>query len=60
MASGTGLNPVVSLLLQRIGIGLVLLLAISALLFIGVELLPGDFAQKPSAGSRLTSSGMPA
>ncbi len=45
MASGPGLNPVVSLLLQRIGIGLVLLVAISALLFIGVELLPGDFAQ---------------
>lgn len=41
----SGINPVVSLLLQRILIGFVLILAISALLFIGVELLPGDFAQ---------------
>ncbi len=39
------MNPVVSLLLQRIGIGVLLILAISALLFIGVELLPGDFAR---------------
>ncbi len=39
------MNPVVSLLLQRIGIGFLLILAISALLFIGVELLPGDFAR---------------
>jgi peptide/nickel transport system permease protein len=39
------MNPVVSLILQRIGIGLVLILAISFLLFVGVELLPGDFAQ---------------
>ena len=46
MASRTsGMNPVVTLLLQRIGIGFVLLIAISALLFIGVELLPGDFAR---------------
>jgi peptide/nickel transport system permease protein len=39
------MNPVVSLLLQRVGIGFLLILAISALLFIGVELLPGDFAR---------------
>ncbi|MDH3669220.1 MAG: ABC transporter permease [Paracoccaceae bacterium] len=39
------MNPVVSLLLQRVGIGVLLILAISALLFIGVELLPGDFAR---------------
>ena len=46
MASRTfGMNPVVSLLVQRILIGFVLILAISALLFIGVELLPGDFAR---------------
>ena len=38
-------NPVWGLLLQRISIGIVLILAISALLFIGVELLPGDFAR---------------
>lgn len=38
-------RPVLILLGQRIGIGIVLLIAISALLFIGVEALPGDFAQ---------------
>ena len=41
----TGRNPVWSLLFQRISIGILLILAISALLFIGVELLPGDFAR---------------
>ncbi len=46
MASRTsGMNPVVTLLLQRIGIGFVLILAISFLLFVGVEILPGDFAR---------------
>ena len=41
----SGMNPVVSLLWQRIGIGFVLILAISFLLFVGVEMLPGDFAR---------------
>jgi len=46
MASRTsGINPVVALILQRVGIGLLVILAISALLFIGLEALPGDFAQ---------------
>ncbi len=46
MASGkSGMSPVVTLLVQRIGIGVLVILAISALLFIGVELLPGDFAR---------------
>jgi peptide/nickel transport system permease protein len=39
------MNPVLSLVLQRVVIGLLVILAISALLFIGVELLPGDFAR---------------
>jgi len=39
------MNPVLSLILLRVGIGLLVILAISALLFIGVELLPGDFAR---------------
>ncbi|MGF1503156.1 MAG: ABC transporter permease [Paracoccaceae bacterium] len=39
------MSPVVRLVLQRVGIGALLLLGISALLFIGVEALPGDFAQ---------------
>ncbi len=43
-ADGPAISPVMRLVLQRIGIGLVLLLAISMLLFIGVEALPGDFA----------------
>ncbi len=46
MATRTfGMNPAIALVLQRIGIGFLLILAISALLFIGVELLPGDFAR---------------
>jgi len=39
------MNPVLSLLLQRLGIGFVVIICISALLFIGLEALPGDFAQ---------------
>ncbi len=42
--AGRLLSPVWTLVLQRVGIGAVLLLAISMLLFIGVEALPGDFA----------------
>ncbi len=46
MATGKlRMNPAISLVLQRVGIGILLILAISALLFIGVELLPGDFAR---------------
>ena len=40
-----GLHPVLALIIQRIAIGIVVIVAISALLFIGVDLLPGDFAQ---------------
>ena len=39
------MHPILKLLLQRIGIGLLLLLAVSALIFIGTEMLPGDVAQ---------------
>lgn len=39
------MHPILRLLLQRIGIGLLLLLAVSALIFIGTEMLPGDVAQ---------------
>ena len=41
----SGMNPVISLLIQRVLIGIVLILSISALLFIGVEIPPGDFAR---------------
>ncbi len=39
------MHPVVKLLAQRIALGLILLLAVSALIFLGVEALPGDTAQ---------------
>jgi peptide/nickel transport system permease protein len=39
------LHPVVKLVVQRIALGLLLLLAVSALIFFGVEALPGDTAQ---------------
>ncbi len=39
------MSPVLVLVLKRVGIGFLLILAISALLFLGVEALPGDFAE---------------
>ena len=39
------MHPVVKLVAQRLAIGVVLLLAVSALIFIGTEMLPGDVAQ---------------
>ena len=39
------MHPVLKLVAQRLGIGLILLLAVSALIFIGTEMLPGDVAQ---------------
>ncbi len=39
------MHPILKLVTQRIALGLLLLLAASALIFIGVELLPGDVAQ---------------
>ena len=39
------MHPVVTLVVQRIALGLLLLLAVSALIFFGVEALPGDTAQ---------------
>lgn len=38
-------NPIVFLLAQRLSLGLLLLLAASALIFMGTEILPGDVAQ---------------
>jgi len=38
-------HPIVRLLVQRIALGLLLLLAVSAVIFLGVEALPGDTAQ---------------
>ena len=39
------MHPVVKLVAQRLAIGLILLLAVSALIFLGVNMLPGDVAQ---------------
>lgn len=39
------MHPVITLVVQRIALGLLLLLAVSALIFFGVEALPGDTAQ---------------
>jgi peptide/nickel transport system permease protein len=38
-------HPVVKLVAQRLALGLILLLAVSALIFLGVEALPGDTAE---------------
>jgi len=38
-------NPVIRMVVQRIALGLLLLLAVSAVIFLGVEALPGDTAQ---------------
>lgn len=40
------MHPVVKMVAQRLAIGLVLLVAVSALIFLGLELLPGDIAQQ--------------
>ncbi len=39
------MHPVLILVVQRIALGLLLLLAVSAVIFLGVEALPGDTAQ---------------
>ena len=39
------MHPVLILVVQRVALGLLLLLAVSAVIFLGVEALPGDTAQ---------------
>ena len=39
------MHPLLKLLVQRIALGLILLLAVSFVIFAGVEMLPGDTAQ---------------
>ena len=39
------MHPVVKLVTQRLALGLILLIAVSALIFFGVAALPGDAAQ---------------
>lgn len=38
-------NPVLTLVIQRIALGVLLLVAVSVLIFLGTEVLPGDVAQ---------------
>ena len=38
-------SPILKLVVQRIALGIVLLLAVSVLIFLGTEILPGDVAQ---------------
>lgn len=39
------MNDLVKMILQRLGLGLVTLFVVSVIIFIGVEMLPGDLAQ---------------
>ena len=39
------MHPILKLVVQRVALGLLLLLAVSFVLFLGVEMLPGDTAQ---------------
>lgn len=45
MLAGLRVHPIAKLLVQRIALGLLLLFAVSAIIFLGVELLPGDAAE---------------
>lgn len=45
MLDGLTVHPVVKLLTQRIALGLLLLVAVSVLIFVGTQILPGDVAQ---------------
>ncbi|MBL8580344.1 MAG: ABC transporter permease [Mesorhizobium sp.] len=38
-------NPILKLIVQRIALGIVLLFAVSVLIFVGTQVLPGDVAQ---------------
>jgi peptide/nickel transport system permease protein len=40
------MNPILVLILKRIGLGALTLLVISVLIFVGIELLPGDLAEE--------------
>ncbi|MGU9956879.1 MAG: ABC transporter permease [Arenicellales bacterium WSBS_2016_MAG_OTU3] len=40
------MNKILIMILQRIGLGFIVLFAVSLIIFLGVELLPGDIAQE--------------
>ena len=39
------MNKILTMILQRFGLGLVTLFVVSAIIFLGVEFLPGDIAE---------------
>ena len=39
------MNPIIIVILQRLGLGLLTMFVVSLLIFFAVELLPGDIAQ---------------
>ena len=39
------MHPVLATVLQRLGLGLATLFAVSVIIFISIEMLPGDFGQ---------------
>ena len=39
------MHPVLNTVLQRLGLGLATLIAVSIIIFISIEMLPGDFGQ---------------
>ena len=42
---GAAIHPVIRIILQRLGLGLLTLFVVSVIIFSAIELLPGDFAQ---------------
>ena len=42
---GAVIHPVIRIILQRLGLGLLTLFVVSVIIFSAIELLPGDFAQ---------------
>ena len=39
------MHPVLATVLQRLGLGLATLFAVSVIIFISIEMLPGDFGE---------------
>ena len=40
------MHPLINLIFQRLGLGTLVLFAVSIIIFLGVELLPGDLCQE--------------
>ena len=48
------MHPVLATVLQRLGLGLATLFAVSIIIFISIEMLPGDFGQAVLGQAALT------